>query len=159
MKKGQQVLVLGGWILTFQLIGILMGQLTQTNLNPWYYDLTKSPLTPPDITFGIVWTILYVFLSIIGWQLFHCLKHVSKSIKYLFGTQMLLNWAWTPVFFGLHHVFGALIILMLMVVLGVPLLIGLIRQRWALGVLYLIYWVWLCFATYLNGCIWHAMHV
>ena len=30
----------------------------------WYTSLKKSPLTPPDYVFGIVWPILYLTMGI-----------------------------------------------------------------------------------------------
>ena len=36
---------------------------------PWYRDLDKPTWTPPDWAFPVVWTTLYIFLSIAGARL------------------------------------------------------------------------------------------
>ncbi len=90
------------WIVLFESIGFLLGLLTQANINPWYENLNKSSLTPPGFIFSIVWALLYGLLAGIAWILFSLNKLSSKKIVVLFALQMLMNWVWTPLFFGLH---------------------------------------------------------
>jgi tryptophan-rich sensory protein len=33
-------------------------------MNKWYKELNRAPWTPPDYAFGIVWPILYTFMTI-----------------------------------------------------------------------------------------------
>lgn len=73
--------------------------LTQANIPSWYEGLNKSGLTPPGPVFSIVWSILYALLAIVGWVLW-CSRNESemRSVFYLYSVQMLMNWAWTPLF-------------------------------------------------------------
>jgi tryptophan-rich sensory protein len=68
----------------------------------------------------------------------------------LFFVQLLLNLAWSPVFFGMHQVSAALTLLIVLFVaaLVTTLLFGRIRSlaAWLL----VPYLVWLCFAGMLN---------
>lgn len=90
------------WIATFQVISGAIGYFTQANMG-WYQGLEKSSLTPPDITFPIVWTTLYVLLAIAAWQVWRDFRRDGMRLAFaLFWAQMLMNWAWSFVFFEFH---------------------------------------------------------
>ena len=141
------------WLGLFQLISFGMSFITRANLSDWYVNLNKSILTPPGFVFGIVWTILYVFLALIGWMLFT--DNNYKQLKYLkryYGIQMLLNWAWTPLFFHFHYTHSAFIVLIIMIFLVARLIFLSFQANFKIaGYLLLPYWIWICFASYLNG--------
>jgi len=88
------------WVICFQVIGAFLGFVTRENIHPWYDDLAKTSLTPPAIIFSIVWPILYITLAISGYLLWQNRHNVRfKKVSYCFMVQMLMNWAWTPIFF------------------------------------------------------------
>ncbi len=153
MKKCKTYLALSLWIITYQLIGFFMGQITKANIGTWYTSLPKSPLNPPNITFGIVWCILYIVLAYLGFILFHHRTNTQK-IKRAYLMQMLLNWAWTPIFFGLHYIGTALIVLVLMVIINAYLTYSFWLQTKLHAVLSALYQLWIGFACYLNLYIW-----
>ncbi|MCH9757081.1 MAG: tryptophan-rich sensory protein [Gammaproteobacteria bacterium] len=147
------VIYLAIWIIALQSVGYLMGIITQANLEPWYYHLTKSSLTPPDISFAIVWPILYVLLAIVGFNLFLKKNLCSVRQQTIYSAQLILNWLWSPIFFSLHWPWFALVILGLMVTLTAILIYDLYEQHKKLALLLIPYLVWIVFATYLNGVI------
>ena len=70
----------------------------------WYRALRKSKLTPPDQVFGIVWPALYTMSVISAWRTSNAPPSFSRSAALgLWGTQLLFNGAWTPIFFGAHR--------------------------------------------------------
>lgn len=143
------------WIAAFQAIGFLFGLVTQANIDPWYLGLNKSSLTPPGIAFSIVWPILYVILAIVGWALARHQKQTQlKPIYHLYLLQMLMNWAWTPLFFQLKWIGFSFIWLVVLTCLN-GLIIWRIQNkiRW-IAIILLPYFLWLIFATYLNGTTW-----
>lgn len=160
IKQGIQdhkITSLLSWVITLQLMGYFMGQLTQDNITPWYDQLLKSSLTPPPITFAIVWPILYTVLAIIGSTIFSKHKTYSKKIKYLYSVQLILNWAWTPIFFHLHWVGTALFVLSSILFLTSALTIDIYAKNKKMFFLLTPYLIWIAFATYLNAVIWiHA---
>lgn len=129
--------------------------LTQANIPSWYEGLNKSGLTPPGPVFSIVWSILYALLAIVGWVLW-CSRNESemRSVFYLYSVQMLMNWAWTPLFFVLHWTGLGLLWILVMAGLTGLLILSLKNKEKSIAILLLPYLVWLLFAAYLNGVIW-----
>lgn len=139
------------WIILFEVIGFVLGRATQAGLVPWYAHLAKSSLTPPGAVFGIVWSSLYALLAVVGWSL---TQQRNKSATKLYALQMLMNWAWTPLFFQLHLIGFSFLWLITIACLNVILIFKLRKQHAWLATLLLPYLFWLIFATYLNGMIW-----
>ena len=92
-----------GWIIVFQLMGYFLGKISQNNIATWYQTLHQSSLTPPAIVFLIVWSILYVMIALSGWSLWQHRNHFKARIALgFYGAQMILNWAWSLLFFDFH---------------------------------------------------------
>ncbi|GLJ18035.1 hypothetical protein SUGI_0318250 [Cryptomeria japonica] len=69
----------------------------------WYKQLKKPPWTPPNWAFPVVWTILYAMMGVAAWRVWIHGGFENQGAAlgvYLF--QLLLNFLWTPLFFGLH---------------------------------------------------------
>ena len=67
-----------------------------------------------------------------------------------FGLQLLFNFAWSGLFFALHHINGALVdILLLDLAVFYTMLLFFRRDRLA-GLLFLAYLGWVAYATLLN---------
>ncbi len=117
----------------------------------WYNNLYKSPLTPPTWVFTPVWTLLYITIAI---SLFLFLKSGFTKEKILplvfFTIQMLLNFAWTPVFFGMQNIRNAYIIIVLLVVFLALTIISFYRFSKRSAYLLVPYLIWSLFAAYLN---------
>lgn len=138
------------WIALFESIGFLLGLVTQTNIYPWYEHLDKSSLTPPGYIFSIVWSLLYALLAVIAWMLSNRNTAPSKKITVLFTLQMLMNWAWTPLFFGLHWFMPSAIWLVSLTCLNMLLIIEAKKTHKTIAWLLVPYLLWLVFASYLN---------
>ena len=135
------------WIVAFQLVSITIGYVTRFGMYPWCGQLIKSSLTPPGYYFGIIWPILYISLAILGWKLH---KEREKTILKWYWTGMFLNWLWSPVFFTWHLSWVALLILILLVAINAYILIKLRIGYTFYAYMMLPYFLWLCFALYLN---------
>jgi len=91
------------WILVFEIISYGIGIITKDNIE-WYRMLNKPGITPPEIVFPIIWTILYAILGLAGYFLYNEMyRKEIKPILILFLFQMIINWSWTPIFFGTHY--------------------------------------------------------
>jgi len=114
----------------------------------WYAKLQKPSFNPPNWIFSPVWTVLYVLIGIVGWRVWTKTQH--PGLKALWICQMLLNFAWSPAFFGMQNIGLGLAIIMLLC-LNIVLFIGMARSRDVYSaVLFVPYLGWVGFATVLN---------
>ena len=143
------------WIVVFQIVGYCLGRITQHDIVSWYPTLHKSILTPPNIVFPIVWFILYCMIAISGYSLWQN-RHEPKAklaLKF-YGVQVLLNWAWSPLFFYFHGIVTSFFCIIAIIILTFITII-LTRRTYKLScILLLPYLVWTIFAGYLNGVLW-----
>ncbi|MCL9685627.1 TspO/MBR family protein [Legionella maioricensis] len=143
------------WIVTFEAIGFFLGLLTQANLYSWYEGLNKSTLTPPGWVFGIVWPILYVLLAVAGWALWQQRENIEIRLAlYFYMSQLLMNWAWTPLFFQLHWIGFSLIWILILTSFTFLTIYSIKNKKKGISLLLIPYFIWLLFATYLNYAIW-----
>ena len=139
------------WIIGFEIISYSMGLITRNNMD-WYKLLNKSALTPPGYIFSVVWVMLYVTLAISSYLLYQKKEDTKiRKILFLFLLQMLCNWIWTPIFFGLHQIQIALGILMLTILLTAYIMMQSLKYYRIITYILLPYFLWLLFAAYLNG--------
>lgn len=134
------------------LLGFLSGQLSGSGANnPWFEALDKPAIYPPPVTFGIVWSILYAMIGFAFALVCAAWGSRGRGIAIIaFIVQLAVNLAWTPVFFSMHDIKAALIVIGVldMLVLITTILFFRVR-RWA-GILMLPYLAWILFATALN---------
>lgn len=139
------------WISMFQLIGFGIARYIQKDMN-WYSDIIKSSLTPPSNVFGIAWGILYTILAIIGhflWKNRNDDDMLHVSVLYMI--QMILNWAWSPIFFNQHLIGMGFIIILSMILMNAVIFIKLYKKEHkCIAYLIVPYLLWLLFAGYLN---------
>ena len=118
----------------------------------WYEALSKPPWTPPNWLFGPVWTALYVMIAVSGWLVWQ--RVGAGGAIALFGWQLVLNAAWSWLFFGRHAVGLALadiIVLLISIIATIVVFWPISRVA---GALLIPYAVWVAFATALNASIW-----
>ena len=119
----------------------------------WYRRLSKPRWAPPAAVFGPVWTLLYVLMGIAAWRV-SAEGEQGRGALRLFGLQLLLNGAWTPIFFGLRQPGVAFAEIVATWAAIVATLIAFARTRPVAGLLLVPYLAWVTFATALNWSIW-----
>ena len=78
----------------------------------WYHNLNQPFLSPPDWIFAPVWGGLY-FLMLLS-LIFYVKGGLGRQKimpLIMFGFQLLLNFSWTPVFFGGQNIKLAFVII------------------------------------------------
>lgn len=118
----------------------------------WYAGLKKPALNPPSWVFGPVWTLLYTLMAVAAWLVWQ--RRGFRRPLLLYFIQLTLNAVWTPVFFGMHALGPALVVIVLMWVVIVLTLLSFKRVNNAAGWLLVPYLGWVTFATYLNWSLW-----
>jgi translocator protein len=135
----------------FQIVGGFLGWVSGPGIDGWYESLTRSPLNPPGYVFGIVWPILYALLAFSFWSLWRRENTAERTfVLRLFIAHMILNWAWSPVFFIAHQVLAALILLFLMIFTAAMLLWLIWPMNKAAAAVFIPYLCWLTFASHLT---------
>lgn len=116
----------------------------------WYHSLNKPALTPPDWIFAPVWIILYIMMALSLIIFLRCKRENKSGGIILFLSQLALNLMWSPVFFGNMNPKGALIIIVLMIIILAWTIIDFYKCSKAAALILLPYFLWICFAAYLN---------
>lgn len=120
----------------------------------YYADLRKPPWAPPTWLFGPVWTVLYALIGVAAWLVHRRGGPGTTGALGLWGGQLVLNAAWTPIFFGLRAPGPALAEIAVLWVAVVATTIAFLARRTAAGALMLPYLAWTTFAAALNFEIW-----
>ncbi len=77
-------------------------------INKTYYNSPTLPFfTPPQIAYSIIWTIIYIGISISIYQIINTykIKDIPKSYKYTLLLNYLANESFQPIFFLLKSNF------------------------------------------------------
>lgn len=142
---------LGGSVAA-QLLG---GWLTARSVGAWYPTLVKPAWTPPDWVFGPVWTVLYILMAAAAWLVWReRARSPIRGALTLYVVQLLLNVAWSGLFFGLRSPgLGLLGIAALLGAIGGTLVVFWQARRLA-GWLLVPYLLWVSYAASLNWALW-----
>ncbi len=121
----------------------------------WYRKLNKPGWNPPNSIFAPVWTLLYFLMATAAWLVWrrYGISAVLVPLS-LFVLQLLLNAAWSWLFFGRHQIHNALIDIGALWILILVTLISFWRLDMLAGILLLPYLAWVSFAMILNWAIW-----
>ncbi|RFC66735.1 MULTISPECIES: TspO/MBR family protein [Mesorhizobium] len=139
------VLVVASVICIGSIIGVI------NTPDAWYQALNKPSFNPPPWIFAPVWTSLYVLIGIAGWRSIFVKN--DRLLTSLWFIQMVLNFAWSPAFFGLKAPFAALIIILaLACTTALYVLYAWKRDRPA-SLMFVPYILWVAFASVLNAAI------
>lgn len=134
---------------------VVLGGLAMGPPGDWYAALRKPSWTPPAAVFGPAWTLLYTLMAVALWRVLRRGQQVPVGGPLaLYGLQLLLNIAWSPLFFRLQSpglAFGELVLLWLAILATLRAFWGVDRVA---GVLFVPYLLWVTFAGALNYVIW-----
>jgi tryptophan-rich sensory protein len=134
------------------ILGLVMGVVSNSGFgNPWYDRLARPAFQPPGWAFGATWTTLYTMMGIALAAVLDAPKsRLRTQALWLFGAQLLINLAWSPIFFALHMIDLALVVIVVMLLLAAVTANLFRRIRPVAGWLLIPYLLWLCLATALN---------
>lgn len=134
----------------FIAIVIGLGALSGVSNAPgaWYQSLVKPFFQPPPWIFAPVWTTLYVLIAIAGARTW--LQSPASGRMQVWFMQMILNFLWSPAFFGAQSPILGLVVIIPML----AAVLAFISLAWKVdrisGWLFIPYLAWVSFATLLN---------
>ena len=97
-------------------VGYLSSLMQTDALREWYPTVVKSPLSPPNMVFPIVWTALYILM---GLSLGECFRTNNMRAVLPWVLQLVANFLWTLFFFRLRDPLLGLVDLLLLIVLTI----------------------------------------
>lgn len=118
----------------------------------WYRGLQRPSWTPPNWAFPVVWSLLYIAIGISGWLVWQALGAGLAIMLWL--VQLVLNAAWSWLFFGRHRMDLAFadICLLLLTIFAYIAVASSISPLAAL--LFVPYAAWVALAAALNRSVW-----
>ena len=135
-----------------QFAGLIGSIFTMGSIGNWYAYLEKPVFSPPNWIFAPVWTFLYLTIGIalfLIWINNQKIKEVKNALIY-FTIQLILNIAWSIVFFSLHWILGGVIVIIALFIMILLTIIKFSKISEAAAVILIPYLVWVGFASILN---------
>ena len=134
------------------LLGFLSSALSGSGpASPWFDALTKPTIYPPPLVFGIVWSVLYAMMGLALAVIMSARGAWGRGRAVVaFVVQLLINLAWSPMFFAAHQITGALVVIGLLDVAVAVTIWFFWRVRPLAAALLMPYLAWILFATLLN---------
>lgn len=130
----------------------VVGSLSSVSAGSDYLALVRPRWAPPPWLFGPVWLLLYGMIAVSGWLVWRVRGWTPALVVY--AVQLVLNAAWTPLFFGAGQyglAFADVVLLWLAIMITVVVFW---RVRRSAALLLIPYLLWVSFAAALNLAVW-----
>ena len=132
-------------------VGLLSAFFTRDNMN--LSAIRQPTFSPPAILFPLVWSILYVLMGISAAMIYEKRTNYPEEVRSALSTylsSLIVNFAWSIIFFN----FGAYFLAFIWIILLEYLIIKNIREYITIdktaALLQIPYAVWVAFAGYLT---------
>lgn len=118
-------------------------------MSQWYQDLTKPSWQPEPSTIGIAWSVIYP-LMVIASTLVLMKSEQAGRWWIFFGINLLLNAAWSWIFFVYQQPMAGSVFLALLVLSVLSLVVVATQTWWLPALLLLPYLAWVSVAFAVN---------
>ena len=143
------------WLAGLWALILLGGGGLLTTIGPWYRELRKPRLQPPDWLFGPAWTVILgaaAWAGVLAWR--GAPDHAARTdIVILFAVNGLCHFLWSPIFFTWKRPDLALIEVVFLWLSVAALVYGLAPWSTTASLLCVPYLLWVSFASWLNWAI------
>ena len=145
-------------ILIFVLVAAVSavgGGVTQGGMD-WYRTLVLPSITPPGGVIGLVWTVIYILGGIAAYLIWQR-RDGSPAFSWIIAlliANAILNTLWTWLFFGIHWMGVSVLEMLLLNLTNLAIMVLCWNRVRAASLLFVPYFAWVCFATYLAATIW-----
>ena len=146
--------VYGLFILITEAVGTVAGLLTTLGMEK-YSAVEKPALTPPEIVFPIVWTILYALMAVSAARVWLTeeSEEKDKGLK-LYVVQLGMNFLWSILFFNFQAYSLSFFWLLGLLSVIVLMTLTFYKSDRIAAYLQIPYILWVSFAGYLNFMVW-----
>lgn len=129
-------------------IGLIISILTKNGLKE--FTSLNLDFIPPSFVFAIVWTILYILMGISCYLIYNSIDYYRPCCLLLYATQLLINFMWPLLFFGLKLYLFSFIWLIILIILIAYMIWCFYNINKKAAYLNIPYLIWCLFAAYLN---------
>lgn len=136
-------------VLTAAIVG---SQFTGSGMD-WYRTIRKPSFTPPGSFIGVVWTTIYTLTAISMILVCNSGAPTRKTIMIVFAVNLVINAAWSLLFFRLHLIGWAIVDAVAIGITALMMLLIAWPHSRVAALLLVPYVGWTAFATYLNSVI------
>ena len=118
----------------------------------WYSQLIKPVWSPPAWLFGPVWTFLYILIAISYGKVFWMAwkKEIALMVALPFLLNLIFNFAFTPLQFGLQNNLLAAVDILLVLGTLIWAMIAIYPHAQWIAYMQIPYLLWVSFATVLQ---------
>ncbi|MFD8023482.1 tryptophan-rich sensory protein [Streptomyces sp. SPB4] len=132
-----------------------LGALASADAGAVYAALIRPAWAPPAWLFGPVWTVLYGMMAVAAWLAGRQPDRLRVRQAHMWWSgQLVLNLAWTPLFFAARQYGLALLDIVLLLAALATTVVLFQRLNRTAALLLVPYLLWVAFATALNTSIW-----
>ena len=130
------------------IITFFIGSFFSLFTSPAMYENLNKSIAVPKIAFPVVWSILYLLMSISLYLIIRESKN-NKAIQ-LYFTQLIFNSLWTLIFFGFKLYFLSFIWILILTIMIVIMIYEFYHLSKIASFINIPYLLWVIFASYLN---------
>jgi len=124
---------------------------TQSSVDGWYTTLVRPSFAPPSWVFAPVWTVIYCLMGISLYLIWSeaRIRPIKVPIN-LFSIQLILNAAWSFLFFGLESTLAGFVGIVILWLAIIGTMMSFYRVSKTAFLLFVPYILWVSFAALLN---------
>ena len=113
------------------------------------YESLNKPFNLPSIVFPIVWSVLYLLMSI-SYYMVTEKEEGKEELFNIYAAQLILNSLWTFIFFGLKLYTLGFIWIIAILIAVILMIVKFYKANKVSGLINIPYIIWLLIAGYLN---------
>jgi len=137
------------------LIGTIGGIFADPGMQSSWYQEVKPEITPPNITFPIVWNVLFLLIGVSLWLVLRKAdKHERRNALLAFEVNFAANILWSVFYFGMHNTLFAFIDSLVILISIIWMMAAAFKIDERASWLLVPYLLWVCFATVLTYMSW-----
>lgn len=130
------------------IITFFIGSFFSLFTSPAMYENLNKSIAVPKMAFPVVWSILYLLMSISLYLILQKSKN-NKAIQ-LYFTQLIFNSLWTLIFFGFKLYLLSFIWILILTIMIVIMIYEFYHLSKIASFINIPYLLWVIFASYLN---------
>jgi len=138
------------FIVSAELVGVLSAVVSGGNFKAFYSSLNQPPFASPAWLFPVAWGILYALMGISAFLIDESGHDLKQKALVIYWVQLFINFLWSPVFFGLKSLTGAVIVIVLLLLAVLVMILTFWKIRKSSAYLNIPYLLWVAYATYLT---------